>query len=162
MCFCLIFIHHHTYKYFKIFILWNVKKKKKNSLAFCLLPPKTLYICIMYSPNLPHQQKNPLNHSSVAVLVAQSCPTLWDPVTCSLPGSSVRGILQARILEWISIPFSRGYFWPKDWTQVSCTVGRFFTIWTTGKICSSTLSASIRQLLLDKITFIFDKGSYGT
>ena len=138
------------------------KKKKKNSLAFCLLPPKTLYICIMYSPNLPHQQKNPLNHSSVAVLVAQSCPTLWDPVTCRLPGSSVRGILQARILEWISIPFSRGYFWPKDWTQVSCTVGRFFTIWTTGKICSSTLSASIRQLLLDKITFIFDKGSYGT
>ena len=42
----------------------------------------------------------------VVVLVAQSCPTLCDPMDCGLPGSSVRGILQARILEWIVIPFS--------------------------------------------------------
>ena len=38
----------------------------------------------------------------------QSCPTLWDRMACSLPGSSVHGILQARILEWVAIPFSRG------------------------------------------------------
>ena len=43
---------------------------------------------------------------------------------CSLPGSSVPGILQARILEGVTIPFSRGSFWPRDWTQVSCTTGR--------------------------------------
>ena len=48
---------------------------------------------------------------------------------CSLPGSSVRGILQARILEWVAIPFSRGSTLPWDWTQVSCIAGRFFTIW---------------------------------
>jgi len=42
------------------------------------------------------------------VIVAQSCPTLCDPVDCSPPGSSVRGILQARILEWVAIPSSRG------------------------------------------------------
>ena len=42
------------------------------------------------------------------VLVAQSCPTVCDPMDCSLPGSSVHGILQARILEWVAIPFSRG------------------------------------------------------
>ena len=39
----------------------------------------------------------------------QLCPTLWDPMDCSLPGSSVHGILQARILEWVAIPFSRGF-----------------------------------------------------
>ena len=50
----------------------------------------------------------------------------------SPPGSSVQGILQARILEWVAIPFSRGSSWPRDWTQVSCTAGRFFTIWATG------------------------------
>ena len=50
----------------------------------------------------------------------------------SLPGSSVQGILQARILEWVAIPFSRGSSWPMDWTRVSCIVGRFFTVfWAT-------------------------------
>ena len=47
-------------------------------------------------------------------LVAQLYPTLCDPVDCSLPGSSVHGILQARILEWAAIPFSRGSFQPRD------------------------------------------------
>ena len=66
---------------------------------------------------------------SVKVLVAQSCPTVYDPVDCSLPGSSVHGILQARILEWGAIPFSKGSSWPMDQTWVSCTTGRFFTVW---------------------------------
>ena len=48
---------------------------------------------------------------------------------CSLPGSSVHGILQARILEWVAISFSRGSSWPRDRTPVSCIAGRFFTIW---------------------------------
>ena len=48
------------------------------------------------------------------VLVAQSCPTLCDPMDCSPPGSSVHGILQARILEWITMPSSRGSSWPRD------------------------------------------------
>ena len=54
------------------------------------------------------------------VLVTQLCPTLCHPMDCSLPGSSVHGILQARILEWVSIPFSRGSSWPRDQTRVSC------------------------------------------
>ena len=62
------------------------------------------------------------------VLVAQSCLTLCDPMDCSPPGSSVHGILQARIL---AIPFSRGSFWLRDWTWVSCIVGSFFTGWAT-------------------------------
>ena len=50
--------------------------------------------------------------------VPQSCPTLCDPMDCSLPGFSVRGIFQARVLEWVAISFSRGSSWPRDRTQV--------------------------------------------
>ena len=64
-------------------------------------------------------------------LLAQLCPTLCDPMNCSPPGSSVHGILQARILEWVAMPSSRGSSQPRDQTQVSCTGGRFFTIWAT-------------------------------
>ena len=59
----------------------------------------------------------------VCVLVSQSCLTLCDPMDCSLPGSSVHRILQARILEWVAISFSREHSWCRDWTQVSC-IGR--------------------------------------
>ena len=48
-----------------------------------------------------------------------------------LTTASIHGIFQARILEWVAISFSRGYSWPRDWTQVSCTAGRLFTIWAT-------------------------------
>ena len=65
--------------------------------------------------------------------VAQSYLTLYDPTGCSLPGSSVHGILQARILEWIAVPFSGGSSWPRDQTQVSCIAGRLFTFWDTQK-----------------------------
>ena len=74
-------------------------------------------------------------HSTV-VLVAQSCLTLYDPRDCSLPGSPVLGILQARILEWVTISFSKGSSRPRDQTGISCvsgTAGGFFTIGTTGK-----------------------------
>ena len=50
---------------------------------------------------------------------------------CSPPGSSVHGILQARILEWVAIPFSKVTSWPRDQTQVSGITGRFFTVWAT-------------------------------
>ena len=66
--------------------------------------------------------------------VAQSCPTLCDPMDCSPPGSFVHGAFQARNLEWVAISFSRGSFWPRDQTQVSCIVGRHFTIWATKEV----------------------------
>ena len=61
-------------------------------------------------------------------LVTQSCLTLCDPVACSLLDSSVHGILQARILAWIAILFSRGSTQPRDQTQVSHIAGRLFTV----------------------------------
>ena len=54
----------------------------------------------------------------VKVKVTQSCLTLCNPMDCSLPGSSVHGIFQTRILEWATVPFSRGSSQPRDWTQV--------------------------------------------
>ena len=63
--------------------------------------------------------------------VIQSCPTLCDRMDCSLPGSSLHGILQARVLEWVAISFSRGSSQPRDQTQVSRTPGRRFNLWAT-------------------------------
>ena len=59
-------------------------------------------------------------------LAFQLCQTLCDPVDCSLPGSSVHGILQARILEWVAVLSSRGSSQPRDWSQVSHIAGGFF------------------------------------
>ena len=70
-------------------------------------------------------------HIKCQVLVTQLWPALCNPRDCSPPGSSVFGILQARILEWAAIPFSRGCSPPRNRTQVSCISGRFFTIWAT-------------------------------
>ena len=65
------------------------------------------------------------------VLVAQSHPTLCNPMDCSPPGSSVHGILQRRTLAWVAIPFTRGSSRPRDRIWVSCIAGRFFTVWDT-------------------------------
>ena len=65
------------------------------------------------------------------MLIAQLCLTLWDPTDYSPPGSSVHRILQARILEWVAIPFSRGSSHPRDQTRVSHTADRFFAVWAT-------------------------------
>jgi len=73
-----------------------------------------------------HRHENPLFNFCVSLVnsnatsivgVTQSCPTLCDPMGCSSPGSSVHGILQARILEWVAMPSSKGSSRPRDWTQ---------------------------------------------
>ena len=63
----------------------------------------------------------------VKMSVTQSCPTLCDPMDCSSTGSSVHGIFQVRIVEWVVIPFSRGSFWLRDWIHISCLAGGFLT-----------------------------------
>ena len=64
-------------------------------------------------------------------LAAQSCPVLCDPMDCSLPDSSVPGILQARILEWVAMPSSSGSSPSRDWTHISCTGRRILYHWAT-------------------------------
>ena len=63
--------------------------------------------------------------------VARLCPTLCDPMDCSLSASSIHWIFQARVLEWIAIYFSRGSSQPRYQTQVSRIAGRRFTFWAT-------------------------------
>ena len=57
--------------------------------------------------------------------------TLCNPIDCSSSGFSVHGILRARILEWVAIPFSRGFSWPRGRTRASCIASRFYTVWAT-------------------------------
>ena len=83
----------------------------------------------MYPPN--HLN---LQHSSIAkYLCAQLLSRVCNPVSYSPLGSSVHGIFQARILEWVFMPSSRGSSWPRDRTCVSCIAGRFFPSWVMGK-----------------------------
>ena len=81
----------------------------------------------LYTGELSHFQFSSVHFSSVV----QSCLTLCDPLDCSPPGSSIHGILQARVLEWVAISFSRGSSRPRDQTQVSHSVGRCFNLWAT-------------------------------
>ena len=84
----------------------------------------------------------------VCVLVTQSCTALYHPMDYSLlPGSSVHGILQARILEWVAILFSRGFCWPRDQTQVANIAGRVCTIWATREAHDHDLSGLFFFLL---------------
>ena len=71
--------------------------------------------------------------------IIQSCPTLCDPMDCSLSGSSVHGIFQARVLECIAISFSRGSSLPRNRTRASCITGRRFAVWATRKVVTSTI-----------------------
>ena len=84
--------------------------------------------------------------------VAQSCPSLCDPIDCSLPGSTIHGIFQARILEWVGISFSRRSSRPRDWTWVSRIVGRRFTIWATREVPSKS-EAQLCPTLCDPIDY---------
>ena len=98
-----------------------------SSLEFSAIP----------SGNLPHSPSLYLSFICsfrASEVVAQSCPTLCNPMDCSLPSSSVHGIFQAIVLEWIAISFSRGSSWPRDRTWVSRIVDRRFTAWATREV----------------------------
>ena len=79
-----------------------------------------------------------LNKWSKSVSCLVMSKSLRPPLDCSSPGSSVHGILQARILEWTAIFFSRRSSWPRDLTPVSCITGGFFTIFTV-ELCGTVI-----------------------
>ena len=98
--------------------------REKNKVGGLTLPNfKVLYAVIVIN--------------SVWSEVAQSCPILCDPMDCSLSGSSVYGIFQARVQEWIAISFSRGSSRPRNRTQVSLIAGRRLTVWATREAINS-------------------------
>jgi len=88
----------------------------------------------------------------VCVLVAQSCPTLGNPMDYKPPGSSVHGILQERILEWVAIPSSRGSSQPRNQIHVSSITGVFFTIWAIREATrEATMEVPITHILWEVI-----------
>ena len=101
---------------------------------------KKMWSCITNpGPRSRAQGSRPMCHEfscycerkKVKVLVVQSCQNLCDPMDCGPPDTSVHGVLQARVLECIPMPFSRGSSQPRDRTWVSCIGSRFFTVWAT-------------------------------
>ena len=71
---------------------------------------------------------------------------------CSLPGSSIHGIFHARILEWVATSFSRRSSQPRDWTWVSCIVGRCFTIWATREVTKSWKCTKYLNIKTETVT----------
>ena len=111
----------------KVPFFWNFKKKKKKELFLWKLnySGKTLW-------RRPLKKKGSEEFTTYCKAVSHSVVSnSLHP--CGLPGASLHGFLQAKILEWVAIPFSRGSFSPRDWTRVSCIAGRFFTVWASRK-----------------------------
>ena len=98
-------------------------------------------------------------YRKVKVLVTQFCPTLCDPMDCSPPVSSVHGILQTRILEWVAISYCRESSWPRAWTWVSCIAGSFFTIWATPGGMGRTLQPLLSPLIWEASMYPERKGA---
>ena len=81
----------------------------------------------------------------------QSCLNLCDPMDCNPPGSSVHGILQARILEWVAMPFSQGSSQPSDQTLIFCIAGRFFSAEPPGKPPHTVCESESRSVMSDSL-----------
>ena len=126
-----------------LFYLWDAFKCFSSSGVMLCHYDIYVYVGWLKAHNGSSLSSLDLNIFSVCVcmcvLVAQLCLILCYPMDCSPTDFSVHGILQARILEWIAILFSRGTSQPRDWTLVSCLTGRFFTIWATGMSISGAL-----------------------
>ena len=85
----------------------------------------TMYFLIFLFPSI---------YNICCCLVAKACLTLCSLMDCSLPGSSVHGISQARILEWVAFSFTMESSRSRDWTGISCTAGRIFTLSHQGSL----------------------------
>ena len=111
-------------------VSWFVYHWHVDSLSLCYLESPILHDNHPYKKTVFAAVFKMDNQQSESE-VPQSCLTLCNPVDSSPPGSSIHGIFQARILEWVAISFSERSSWPRDWTQVSRIVGGRFTVWAT-------------------------------
>ena len=104
---------------------WQIEEKQwKQWHTLFSWAPKSLHTV---TATMKWKDTCSLDRKKCKVLITQSCLTLY-PMDCSLPGSSVHGILQARVLELVAFPFSRGSYPPRDWPQISSIAGTFFII----------------------------------
>ena len=132
---CISLLYDHYFKWMFYFVGWLKKKTYYSVNIFPFLYIFVVFLLIIFNGpfifgccrfvlfDLTNCQSEDTEWVSE---VAQSCPTLCDPMDCSLPGSSVHGISQARIQKWVAISFSRRSSQPRDCTWVSHIVGRHF------------------------------------
>ena len=116
--------------------IWEIRKQnltKKSDLRKALAPDLPYNGCkpmVWFQNVFRFSRGGKLCSHNIVCLVAQPCPTICDPMDCSLPGSSVHGI--SRQEHWSGQgSFARGSSWLRDRTWVSCVAGRFFTPWAT-------------------------------
>ena len=103
-----------------------------ENFSFSLLSFLDVHMAFLWEP----ESREWLNQRQISSVCAKLCPTLCDSMHCGPQGSSVHGLLQARILKRVAMPYSRGSSWPRDQTHVfwgSCITGRFFTTEPQGK-----------------------------
>ena len=131
---CIPTSHTHTHTHTLFQILFIIGYYKILSRVFPVLYSWSLLIISSIHSNMyiliPNSCFIPPRHlpfliSKIKMKVTKSCLTLCNPMPCSPPGSSVHGLFQARVLEWVAISFSRGSSQPKDGTHIA---GRFFTV----------------------------------
>ena len=129
--FCSLLLEYNCFTMLCYFLLYN----KVNQLYLYIYP-------LPFDPPIPHHPTLLSHHitqhclstmksESVSCSVMSDLTPWTDPMDCSPTGSSLHGIFQARILEWVAIPYSKGSSQPRDWIQFSCIAGGFFTIWAT-------------------------------
>ena len=107
-------------------------KKKKKFAPFFLMFSDNCHWSKRYWGNFQIALEGSISILSALCSVSQSCLTLCNTSDYSSPGSTVHGIFQERMLEYVTISFSRGSSHSGDWTCISCTVAKFFTHWATG------------------------------
>ena len=130
---CYFFLCSQTF-YRSVKCTEKVQSKFSHSENPCSLFPDHESECYQYCRSLCVPSRHHACPRKSESEVTWSCPILCDPMNCSLSGSSIHGIFQARVLEGVAISISRGSSWPRDRTQVSHIVGRCFTIWITREV----------------------------
>ena len=109
-----------------------------NGFILCICQNPRNWIARRVNPNANYRLQFMIiffhDCNKVVMSVTQSRSTLCYPMDCRPAGSSVHGILQARILEWVAMPSSRGSSRPRDLNRISCTAGRFFTVWASREV----------------------------
>ena len=119
-----IFYIYFLFSFYSLSLAWKLPKDE-SSLFFTLEP------LVLYSRNINKSKKPDTHYKGAEEVITSVVSNTCDPMGYSLPGFSVHGILQARMLGWVANPFSRGSFWPRHQTCVYHIVDRFFSIWIT-------------------------------
>ena len=108
---------------------WSHQRRFQHDweMNFCCLETLRFQNCLLLKHNIAY----PAYYVACACSVAELCPTLCNPMDLSLPGSSVHGVFQARVLQWGAISYPRGSSWPRDQNCVSCINRRILYQCTT-------------------------------